>query len=111
MSIVKPELDDDPMHKSTSAQRKSFKLYAVAGSVLAGIGAVSALIFGASPANAADFINTINAPVAVFMVPLSILVFAILFEVARITWRGPLPEQTPERRDARQYWQAGRGEG
>ena len=78
---------------------------------MAGVGAVSALMFGASPANAADFVKTIDAPVAAFMVPLSILVFAILFEVARITWRGTLPEQAPERRDARQYWQAGRGEG
>ncbi|MEO5807282.1 hypothetical protein [Devosia sp.] len=99
------------MHKSTSAQRKSFKLYAIASSVLAGTGGVAALFFGVSPSNAADFAQTIDAPVAVFMVPLSLLVFAILFEVARITWRGALPEQAPARRDASQYWQAGRGEG
>jgi hypothetical protein len=45
------------------------------------------------------------------MVPLTILVIAILFEVARIALRGALPAEAPLRRPARRHWSPGQDEG
>ncbi|WDR05141.1 hypothetical protein PSQ90_12685 [Devosia rhodophyticola] len=99
------------MHKSTSGQRKSFKLYAIASSALVVCGAVMALLVGVTPASAASLARTIDPQIAAFMVPLTMLVFAILFEVARISWRGAIPKQAPAPRNVRQYWKPGQGEG
>jgi hypothetical protein len=45
------------------------------------------------------------------MVPLTILVVAILFEAARIAFRGKLPAEAPLRRPARRHWSPGQNEG
>lgn len=94
------------MHKTTSGLRKSFKLYAIAVFAAGVSGAAVALFAGVTPATAAGFAKTADAPIAAFMVPLTLLVFAILFEAARITWRGVVPKHVPAPRDARQYWRA-----
>lgn len=99
------------MHKSTSPKRKSFRLYAIASTVLVTAGSVAALIAGVTPASAASLANQVDTQIAVFMVPLTLLVLAILFEVARIALRGALPVEAPMRRPARTYWSPGRGEG
>jgi hypothetical protein len=105
------EDDVDPMHKSTSTKRKSFRLYAIASTALVAIGSAAALIAGVSPATAANLATQPDTQVAVFMVPLTILVIAILFEVSRIALRGALPTEAPARRPARRPWSPGQNEG
>jgi hypothetical protein len=103
--------DVDPMHKSTSAKRKSFKLYAIASSATLALGAAGALVAGVTPASAASLAHQVDPQIAAFMVPLTILLFAILYEAGRIALRGNLPVEAPAHRTARRYWSPGRGEG
>lgn len=99
------------MQKSTSPRRKRFRLYAVASAALLSLGSASALIAGVTPATAANLASQPDTQVAVFMVPLTILLIAILFEAARIAWRSALPAEAPLRRTTRRHWSPGQGEG
>ncbi|MCR6673916.1 hypothetical protein [Devosia ginsengisoli] len=99
------------MQKSTSTKRKSFRLYAIASTAIVGLGAVVALIAGVTPATAANLASQPDTQIAVFMVPLTILVVAILFEAARIALRGALPAEAPIRRTTRRHWSPVQGEG
>lgn len=99
------------MHKSTSTRRKSFRLYAIVSTALIGFGSVAALIAGVTPATAANLATQPDTQIAVFMVPLTILVLAMMFEVARIALRGNLPAEAPLPRAARRHWSSGRREG
>lgn len=72
--------------------------------LLAGVAASGALIAGVSPAQAANFASQPDTQVAVFMVPLTLLVLILLFEVARFVWRGTLPAQNPVRAPRRTNW-------
>lgn len=99
------------MHKSTSPKRKSFRLYAIVSTALVAAGSVAALTAGVTPATAASLATQVDTQIAVFMVPLTLLVLAIMFEVTRIVLRGTLPAEAPLRRPERRYWSAGHGEG
>lgn len=99
------------MHKSTSPKRKSFRLYAIVSTAIVAAGSVAALMAGVSPATAANLATQPDTQIAVFMVPLTILVIAILVEVARIAFRGALPAEAPVRRPARLHWSPGQNEG
>ena len=92
------------MHKSTSPKRKSFRLYAIVSAALVAAGAAAALMAGVTPATAADLAMQPDTQIAVFMVPLTILVVAMLFEVARVALRGALPAEAPLRRAPRPRW-------
>jgi hypothetical protein len=85
------------MHKSTSPKRKSFRLMAILGTFGSVLIATGALIAGVSPAQAANFASQPDTQIAVFMVPLTLLLLVLLFEVARFVWRGTLPAQAPAR--------------
>lgn len=85
------------MHKSTSPKRKSFRILALLSTAVIGLGSVAALIAGVTPASAANLASQPDTQIAVFMVPLTILVTAILFETARVVFRGPLPVDVPVR--------------
>ena len=99
------------MHKSTSPKRKSFRLYAIASTAILAFGSMAALIAGVTPATAANLASQPDTQIAVFMVPLTILLIAILFEAARIALRGALPAEAPLRRTTRRPWSPGQGEG
>lgn len=85
------------MHKSTSPRRKSFRLMALLGALGSVLIATGTLFAGVSPAQAANFASQPDTQIAVFMVPLTLLLLVLLFEVARFVWRGTLPAQTPAR--------------
>lgn len=99
------------MHKSTSTKRKSFRLYAIVSTAILALGSAGALIAGVTPATAATLAHQPDTQVAVFMVPLTILVLAMLFEATRIALRGALPADAPARRQPRLNWTPGQGEG
>ncbi len=98
------------MHKSTSPRRKSFKLYAVASTATLAVGAVAALMAGVTPATAANLATQPDTQIAVFMVPLTILVLAVLFEATRFALRGPMPAKAPVRQPAPRPWTSTSGE-
>ncbi|MDB5621863.1 MAG: hypothetical protein JWR39_426 [Devosia sp.] len=85
------------MTESTSAPRKSFKLYAFASGLLLTLGTAAAVLAGVTPATAASLAQEPDTQIAVFMVPLTLLLLAVLFEVTRIVLRGNLPAEAPVR--------------
>ena len=97
------------MHKSTSPKRKSFRLYAIASTALVGLGSATALVAGVTPATAANLAAQPDTQIAVFMVPLTILVIAVLFEVTRFALRGAVPADAPRRRQPLPNWSSGQG--
>jgi hypothetical protein len=75
-------------------------------------GAAAALAAGVTPATAANLASQPDTQIAVFMVPLTILVVAVLYEVARIVLRGKLPEEAaPPRRRPLRHWSPVQREG
>lgn len=89
------------MHKSTSPKRKSFNLYAVASALLVIGGSAAGLMAGVTPAEAANLVKQPDAQIAVFMVPLTLLVLAMMFEVTRMVMRGKVPAEAPVARPKR----------
>lgn len=85
------------MQKSASPRRKRVRVLAAFGTLTATLVPAGALLAGVTPAQAANFANQPDTQVAVFMVPLTILVLALLFEVARFLRRQPLPVPAPTR--------------
>ena len=68
---------------------------AVFGTLGAGVATAAVLLAGVSPTQAANFVSQPDTQVAVFMVPLTLLLLVLLFEAARFVWRGPPPAQPP----------------
>lgn len=99
------------MHKSTSPGRKSFRLLALAGTALLGLGTGVAFIAGVTPATAATLASQPDTQIAVFMIPLTLLVSVLLFEVAFIALRGKVPAEVPVRRQRSLNWAPGKNEG
>lgn len=95
------------MQSSTSPRRKSFRIIAaVLGTFALSLGAALAMVTGVTPAQAANIANQADTQVAVFMVPLTLLVLVMMFEVARFVQRGPLPAEAQPRRQKRPAWTA-----
>lgn len=80
------------MHKSASSRRKKIGFFAAFG-LLTAAAIPAALISGVTPAQAANLAHQPDTQVAVFMVPLTLLVLVLLFEAARFVRRGKLPAQ------------------
>ncbi|WEJ34481.1 hypothetical protein [Devosia sp. SD17-2] len=87
-------------------RRKKVRLAVALGSSVACLGAASiALLGGVTPAVAANIASQPDAQIAVFMVPLTLLLMVMLFEAARFIWRGRIPVQTPAKRSLKTHWQ------
>ena len=100
------------MQEVTSPKRRSFSLYAIVSGALITVGAVLGVLAGVAPASAASIATNPDTQVMVFMVPLTLLVLALMFEVARFALRNvALPAETPRQRPTRRYWSPGRNEG
>lgn len=99
------------MHKNTSPRPKSFKRLAIGSTVVVAIASGAALVAGVAPASAADLMAQPDTQIAIFMVPLTLLVLATMIEVARMALRGPLPASAPTRVRKPRHWSPGRGEG
>ena len=99
------------MQKATSPQRKSFNLYAIVSAALIAVGAIVAVLASVAPANAASLASDPDTQIMVFMVPLTLLVLLMLFEVARFALRGALPAEPQAKAPARRHWSPGHNEG
>ncbi|KQN69954.1 hypothetical protein DevBK_02550 [Devosia sp. BK] len=87
------------MQTTPSRGRKSLKIkVAIASGFAVALGLSGALLAGVTPALAADLAAQPDAQVAVFMVPLTILVLTMMFEVSRYVWRNRIPASVPPRR-------------
>lgn len=87
------------MHPIPSRGRKSLKVkLAIASGFAAALGLAGAFLAGITPALAADLAAQPDAQIAVFMVPVTILVLTLLFEVGRFVWRNRIPASAPPRR-------------
>ncbi len=75
--------------------------YAIASSIVAIAGAVAGVMAGVTPATAATLAQQPDAQIAVFMVPLTLLVLAMMFEVTRMVLRGNVPAELPAPRNRR----------
>jgi len=93
--MLKRGKDVDPMHISTSSRRK-VGLAALVG-VMAAAAVPLALVAGVTPARAANLASQADTQIAIFMVPLTLLVLVLLFEAARFVRRGALPAQSADR--------------
>lgn len=81
------------MHISASPGRRKIGLIALFG-ILVSVSAAMALMAGITPALAASIARQPDTQVAIFMVPLTLLVLVLLFEAARFIRRGILPVQS-----------------
>jgi len=96
------------MQTSTSPRRKSLGFKVALASGLATLATVTgAFLAGVTPALAADLAAQPDAQVAAFMVPLTLLILALLFEVGRFTMRNHIPVSSAPPRRRRSYWSAG----
>lgn len=85
--------------RTPSRRRKSLKVkLAMASGLAAALGLAAAFLAGVTPAFAADLAAQPDTQIAVFMVPVTILVLTMLFEVGRFVWRNRIPASTPPRR-------------
>ncbi len=89
------------MHTSSSAKRKKFTPYAIATSALLLAGAAAGLVAGVTPATAARLAQQPDTQIAVFMIPLTLLVLAVMFEVTRMVLHGAVPAELPARSNRR----------
>jgi hypothetical protein len=98
------------MTESTSRKAKSFRILPLLTlfTILAGAGV--AIFATVAPATAASLTQRADAQIAIFVVPLAVLLFGIIFEVTRFAMRAELPTQPPRQTRIR-AWQPGRGEG
>ena len=85
------------MTEPATARRPRFKLYAFASGLSLTLGTAAAVLAGVTPAAASSLGQEPDTQIALFMVPLTILVLAVLFEVTRVALRGNIPAEAPAR--------------
>lgn len=86
------------MQLLSSRGRNGLKVkVALAAGLAASLGLASAFLAGVTPALAADLASQPDTQVAIFMVPLTILITTMLFEAGRFVWRNRIPVPAPAR--------------
>lgn len=100
-------------HTSQSTSRKpiSFKAYAVVSALLAAAGAAVTVFASVAPAAAASLTQSSDAQIAVFLVPLAVLMATVVFEVIRFALRHGLPQEKLANARLPRGWSPGAGEG
>jgi hypothetical protein len=96
------------MHNTKPSKRKTFWRVALASTLVVTGATATALLAGVTPATAANLANQPDTQIAVFMVPLTLLVLVLLFEVTRFAVRGTLPAEAPAKSRNGRYWNSRR---
>ncbi|MBJ6986764.1 hypothetical protein [Devosia sp. MC521] len=92
------------MQKSASPKSKNRRVFTLAGISLLSLAAIAAVtVSGVSPANLAQQADT---QIAVFLIPVALLMAVMLYEAARFVMAGPLPARVtaPKRPARRTNW-------
>ena len=97
--------------RTTSDRSKSFNAYTVLSAFLATAGAAVAVFAGVAPAAAASLTQSVDAQIAVFLVPLVLLMATVIFEVIRFALRHGLPRDPVATTTLPRGWSPGAGEG
>ena len=111
MTKTTTETTNQAADKLTSAKPNSFKAYAVASVVLATAGAAIVVFASVAPAAAASLTQSADAQIAVFVIPLALLMATVIFEVIRFALRHGLPRDTVANARLPRGWSPGAGEG
>lgn len=87
------------MSDTTPAKPKSFTAFYLLALVAVALTSALAIYAGVSPSSAAALTHGLDARVAVFVVPLALLMLATIGEVVRVSLRGAIPgdDQLPVR--------------
>ena len=103
-----------PKAQSTGTPRpsrsKGFNIYYAVCAILVALTSGVAIFATVAPASAATLTGGVDTQLAVFLVPLALLMIAIIAEVLRITLHGAAPEPQPAPRRIL-TWTPGRREG
>ncbi len=98
------------MRKSLKPRSKGFTAYYAVSLALVALSSGAAVFASLAPASATAFMRGLDTQVALFLVPLAALMFAIIAEVLYATFRGTRPAAIAPRATAR-HWKPGHGEG
>ena len=93
------------MHVSSAKRPFRVRFFLLAGLALVAVAGIAGLALGLAPVRLEQLAHEPDAQIAVFMVPLTLLVLAVLVEATRIVWQGKLPAPAPARR-RRSHWAA-----
>ncbi|WP_323014838.1 hypothetical protein [Devosia sp.] len=93
------------MHISSARRPSRIRFFLVVGLALVAVAAIAGLALTLAPVRLEQLAREPDAQIAVFMVPLTLLVLAVLAEATRIVWQGKLPAPAPARR-RRSHWAA-----
>ena len=92
------------MQASTTSRPKSFRRAIVVVAGLAALGATALSLSGVTPAMASELAQEPEVQMAVFLVPLILLMAVMLFEATRMIWRNRIPATAPARRRRHKHW-------
>lgn len=93
------------MHVSSARRPFRVRFFLVAGLAFLAAAGIAGFALTSAPARLAQLAHEPDTQIAVFMVPLTLLVLAMLVEATRVVLRGKLPAQAPARR-RRSHWAA-----
>jgi hypothetical protein len=96
------------MRETTRNRPKSFKVYYLASAFAVAVTGMLAVIGSFRPSLVLP--GGVDTEVAVFLVPLALLLIALLAEATHAAWRGAALDTTPPVRHIT-HWAPGRGEG
>lgn len=100
-----------PSEGKTGGRRRNLFSASVVSFSLTFVGVGLAVMAGYLPAQQALLTGKIDAEVVLLFVPLSALLFAIVAEAVRISFKGPLLRGAPRRTPPLSDWKPGHGEG
>lgn len=99
------------MHKTTQNRPKSFTVIYVIALAFVAMTCALAVLADTVPGVVAPLLHGVDTEVAVFVVPLAMLMFAIIAEVVHVSLSGSLPDDARAKARAVRAWAPGRGEG
>jgi FtsH-binding integral membrane protein len=99
------------MQSTTPSRPKSFIAYYAVALALVALTSGAAVFANMAPQSAASLTRHIDTQVALFLVPLAVLMFAIIAEVLYVTFRGVTPAVAKKPVRSIRHWTPGHGEG
>jgi hypothetical protein len=99
------------MQNSMPSRPKSFTAYYAIALALVALTSGAAVFANMAPERAASLTGRIDTQVALFLVPLAVLMFAVIVEVLYATFKGVTPAMAQKPVRSIRHWTPGHGEG